>query len=84
MAKQVHWTPAGRADLRAIDRDTALRILRALDRHLQTNAGDTKQLEGFDPPRYRLRIGQWRVIFRLIGPDAIEVLRVRNRDEVYR
>jgi len=40
-----------------------------------------KQLQGIDPPQYRLRIGDWRFIFRHPDPDTIEVLRVRNRRE---
>jgi len=41
-----------------------------------------KQLQGFDPPRYRLRIGDWRSIFRKHRDDAIEAL--RNRKDAYR
>jgi hypothetical protein len=32
----VDWSPQARADLRAIDRETALQILRAIDRYLST------------------------------------------------
>jgi mRNA-degrading endonuclease RelE of RelBE toxin-antitoxin system len=84
MAKRVIWSDEARADLRAIDRDTALRLLKALDRYLKTDSGDVNQLGGFDPPLFRLRPGPWRVIFRNCGADAIEVVRVRNRREVYR
>jgi len=84
MAKRVIFSTEARADLRAIDRETALRLLKALARFLETEAGNVKQLEGFDPPRYRLRIGAWRYIFRKSGDDAIEVLRVRHRKEAYR
>ena len=70
--------------MRAIDRDAALRLLKSLDRFLETGAGDVKQLHGFDPPRYRLRIGDWRIAFRKRGDDAIEVIHVRNRKEAYR
>ena len=52
MAKRVLWTIEARADVRAIARDTALRLLKALDRFLKTEAGNVKQLEGFDPPLY--------------------------------
>jgi mRNA-degrading endonuclease RelE of RelBE toxin-antitoxin system len=55
-----------------------------LARFLETDAGNVKQLEGFDPPLYRLRIRDWRYIFRKSGEDAIEVLSVRNRREAYR
>jgi len=49
-----------------------------------TDAGNVKQLEGFDPPQYRLRIGNWRFIFRKSGDGAIEIVRVHNRHEAYR
>ena len=61
-----------------------MRLLKALARFLATGAGNVKQLEGFDPPRYRRRVGDWRYIFRESGHDAIEMLRVRNRRESYR
>lgn len=67
-----------------IDRDTALRLLKSLDRFLKTNVGNVKQLEGYDPPLFRLRIGPWRFVYRNQGEEAIEVVRVRNRREAYR
>jgi mRNA-degrading endonuclease RelE of RelBE toxin-antitoxin system len=84
MGKRVVFSDEARADLRAIDRDTALRLLKALARFLNTDAGNVKQLEGYDPPRYRLRVGDWRFVFRKQGGDGIEVIRVRNRRETYR
>jgi mRNA-degrading endonuclease RelE of RelBE toxin-antitoxin system len=84
MARQVAFSDEARGDLRSIDRDTALRLLKALDRVLKTGAGNVKQLEGFDPPLFRLREGAWRIIYRKRGDDAIEVVRVRNRREAYR
>lgn len=45
MAKRVRWTIEARADVRGIDRNTALRPLKALNRFLMTEAGDVKQLE---------------------------------------
>ena len=66
------------------NRETALGLLTALARFLKTEAGNVKQLHGFDPPQYRLRVGAWRIIFRKSGPDAIDVVRVRNRREAYR
>lgn len=84
MPRRVIWSDEARADVRAIDRDTALRLLRSLDRFLRTNAGNVKQLEGYDPPLFRLRTGPWRLIYRHQGEEAIEVVRVRNRREAYR
>lgn len=84
MNKLLHWSDEARAELRAIDRDTALGLLESLARFLETDSGDVKQLHGFDPTRYRLRIGDWRIIFRKRGGDAIEIIHVRNRKDAYR
>lgn len=84
MGKRAIFSDEARADVRAIDRDIALRLLETLARFLETEAGDVKQLHGFEPPQYRLRIGDWRVIFRKSGEDTIDVVRVRNRREAYR
>lgn len=83
-AKRVIISDEARADIRAIDRDTALRLLKALARFLEAESGDIKQLRGFDPPQYRLRFGDWRIIFRKGELETIEVIRVKNRKEAYR
>ena len=81
--KTVIWSPEARADLRAIDREIALRILRAIDIYLTTGAGDVKKLQ---PPRheFRLRAGDYRVLFLSKEERTIEVLRVLHRREAYR
>lgn len=79
----VVWSPAARAELRTIDRETARQILQAIDRYLDTGAGDVIKLQ---PPRteFRLRCGDYRALFRRIDEQTIEVLRVRHRSEAYR
>lgn len=44
MADRVIFFVEARTDIRAIDRETALRLLKALTRFLETNAGNVKQL----------------------------------------
>ena len=58
----VVWSPEARADVRAIDRETALQILYCLDRYLLHREGDVKKLK---PPRtdFRLRCGDYRLFF---------------------
>ena len=51
---------------------------------MRTYVGNVKQLEGSQPPLFRLRVGGWRLIYRKIGDGDIEVVRVRNRREAYR
>jgi hypothetical protein len=62
MTKRVIFSDEARADIRAIDREIALRLLKALARFLETDAGNVQQLEGLDPPQFRLRIGDWRYL----------------------
>lgn len=81
--KTVTWSPEARADLRAIDRESAVRILRAIDGYLSSGAGDVKKLQ---PPRheFRLRVGNYRVLFLPKEELTIEVLRVLHRKDAYR
>jgi hypothetical protein len=55
MAKKIAWTGQAKADLRAIDRQTAMRILHGLARFTQIEEGDIKCLQDIDPPEFRLR-----------------------------
>jgi hypothetical protein len=38
----VIWSPEARADVRAMDRETALQILHCVDRYLASRNGDVK------------------------------------------
>jgi mRNA interferase RelE/StbE len=44
-------------------------------------AGDVKRLRNF-APRYRLRVGDWRVLFDIEG-DSIAIHHVSHRSEAY-
>lgn len=83
MAKGVVFTDQARADIRAIEQPIAIQILRTLARFLESEEGNVKRLQDVEPPLYRLRTQDHRVIFRDLG-DCIEVTRVRNRREAYR
>lgn len=79
----VLWSTEARADLRAIDRDTAMQILHCLDRYLATRNGDVKKLK---PPRtgFRLRCGDYRLFFDQQDENTINVTAVKHRREAYR
>jgi plasmid stabilization system protein ParE len=64
MAKGIVWTEQARADLREIEQQTALRILKTLARYARSGEGDTKQLQGIEPPMNRLRAQDHRIFFR--------------------
>jgi mRNA-degrading endonuclease RelE of RelBE toxin-antitoxin system len=79
----VIWSPEGRADVRAIDRETAMQIPYCVDRCLATRTGDVKRLK---PPLtgYRLRCGDYPVFFDLKDGNTIGIAGVRHRREAYR
>jgi len=83
MPKKSAWTDQAKADLRAIDQATALRILHGVARYLATGEGDVKRLQDVEPPEFRFRVGDYRVRFHDLG-DSILVLAVGHRREVYR
>jgi mRNA-degrading endonuclease RelE of RelBE toxin-antitoxin system len=83
VAKKIAWTARAKADLRAIDPQTAMQILHRLARFLETDEGDIKHLRDVEPPECRLRVGSYRIRFHDHG-DTIEILTVKHRSEAYR
>ena len=77
------WPESARAELRAIDREAAIRILHVLTQYGEAGEGDVKALSGQWQGYFRLRVGDYRVIFA-ISPAEITILRVRHRSEAYR
>jgi mRNA-degrading endonuclease RelE of RelBE toxin-antitoxin system len=83
MTKKIIWSDRAKANLRAIEQATALRILHTLARVLATGEGDIKRLQNIEPPEFRLRVGDYRVRFHDFG-DSIEILSVKHRRDAYR
>ncbi len=77
------FTSEARAQLRAIDRVVALRILESIARFGETRSGDVEPMHGEWQGCYRLRAGEYRVIFRYID-DGFEILTVGHRSYVYK
>ena len=83
MGKSVIWNDQAKAQLRAINQPTALRILHSLARYLETGEGDVKRLQGIEPPEFRLRIGNYRVRFHDHG-QLVRITAVKHRSDAYR
>lgn len=77
------WSPEARADLRTIERETAMQILSCLDRYQISRSGDIKKLK---PPLtgFRLRCGDYRVFFDPKDENSIEITGVVDRKDAYR
>ena len=80
---RITWTEQARADVRSLDKLTAMRILSALHRFAESGTGDVKALQG-DAEELRLRVGDYRLFFVSTSDEVIEVRRVRHRREAYR
>jgi mRNA interferase RelE/StbE len=63
-----------------VDNNTAGRMIKAI---IKLPDGDIRPLKGHTP-LFRLRLGNWRVIFRIIDEDGITVIkRIGPRGNVY-
>ena len=83
MVIQVVIMPSAERDLKALDSVAAQRVPEKL-RKITTQGqivGDVKRLVG-QPPRFRLRVGDYRVLFRLES-DTMKVYRIVHRREAY-
>ena len=87
MSRRLEWTPRASADLTAIARHdprTAQRIRSSMRRFADEYVGDVVKLVG-QGGLYRLRVGDWRVIFAYEDGDLVVLaLRVLNRRDAYR
>ncbi len=76
------WTEQAKQQLRQIDRAQALKILHALDDYAEIGKGRIKRLQGSGD--LRIRVGDYRVRFEMVGDDTYRILRVRHRGVAYR
>lgn len=77
------WSERARADIRRLDRETAMRIFAALNRFAETSEGDVKKLQG-ESDELRLHVGDCRVRFTQQSDDTLRIHSVRHRREAYR
>jgi len=81
--KKLVWSERARADIRRLDRDTAMRTFAALLRFAETGEGDIKKLQG-GSGELRLRVGEYRVRFTEEPDDTLRIHAVRHRKDAYR
>jgi mRNA-degrading endonuclease RelE of RelBE toxin-antitoxin system len=79
----INFTDEAKSQIRTIDQETAIEILRKPDRFNLTGVGDIKKLTNVHPPELRLRIGDYRIRF-YSTIKSIDVLTVTYRGRSYR
>ena len=82
MEYEVEFRPKAIKDLDSVSPEIARRVVEKVDRLRHDLEGDVKRLTNVTP-EYRLRVGDYRVLFEVEGSRVI-VYRVRHRREVYR
>jgi mRNA interferase RelE/StbE len=81
--KRIAWSERAREEIRALDREVAMRIFAALTRFVETGEGDIKRLQG-STSELRLRVGDYRVRFSEEFGDLLHIHSVRHRKDAYR
>jgi len=81
--RKIAWSERARADVRRIDRNTAMRIFTAIQRFAESGEGDVRELKG-ESGEFRLRVGDYRVRFTNDADNTIRIHAVRHRREAYR
>ena len=83
MNRHAEWTKRALKEAARLDAPTRLRVLAAIKRLCEENYGDVRRLQGVGEV-YRLRVGDWRVIFSYQDDLTILVHRVRPRGDAYK
>ncbi|MBI5594252.1 MAG: type II toxin-antitoxin system RelE/ParE family toxin [Deltaproteobacteria bacterium] len=82
MKYDIQFKPRASKDIEVLSRPIQTRILAKIEQMSNNLKGDVKQLTDFTP-EYRLRVGDYRVLFEIEGRTII-IYRVRHRKEAYR
>ncbi len=81
MHYSIEFKPGAERDLRRLSTPVAHRILGKIDQMRNNLAGDVKRLTNYTPG-WRLRVGDWRVLFDVAG-SVITIWRVVHRSDAY-
>ena len=82
-AAKVEYKLSVAGDLDRLDRAVALRILKKIEKTLAEEGGSGEPLAGEFAGLFRLRVGDYRVIYARMSGGYL-VLRIGHRSDVYR
>ncbi|MBC8485200.1 type II toxin-antitoxin system RelE/ParE family toxin [bacterium] len=83
MTYDIVLKPQAIKDLKMIPKTDAKHIFNRLEILTVDLKGDVKQLTNFTP-EYRLRIGNYRILFEIESDNKIVVYRIINRKDAYK
>lgn len=82
MIKEIPISDKALKDMKSIPKNMVESIMKKIENMIPDMTGDVKRLTNYTP-EYRLRIGDYRVLFEVEGNIAI-IYRVKHRKDVYR
>lgn len=82
MAYNIVYKERVRKDLVRLDKTEARRILDKIEKDLPSRADQCPLLKGDFAGLRKLRVGNYRVVFAILGDDVL-ALRIAHRREVY-
>lgn len=83
MAARIEYKASVAKDLRKLDKATALRVLQKVEDALATEGHQGQALSGEFAGLYRIRVGEYRVIY-VRTDEGYLVLRIGHRRDIYR
>ena len=86
---RVVFAPAAVRDVEALERDEAVPLVRDIRAYLETRPVPIgkpriKKLSGFEPPLYRLRSGDFRAYYRIVGGEVVVLAVTLRKDSAKR
>jgi mRNA interferase RelE/StbE len=82
MRYEVQFKPRAIKDIESLNSKFQLRIIKKIEEMSDNLKGDVKHLTD-STPEFRLRVGDYRVLFEIEG-ESIIIYRIRHRREAYR
>jgi mRNA-degrading endonuclease RelE of RelBE toxin-antitoxin system len=80
---RIEWLDEAKADVHAVDRATAMHIFDGVLHFARTGGGKVMPLHGDMAGAFRLRLGDYRVLFSL-HEGVMRIFGVRHRSGAYR
>ncbi len=74
---RIAWLEEARADVRRLDKPTAMRVFDGILHYARTGAGDIEPLHGVMAGSFRLRVGDYRILFSLVD-NTMRIFGVRH------
>ncbi len=85
---QIKYSKDALKFLAKLDKKSVARIREAiLGLTITPPVGDIKIMQGYTDGRKRLRVGSWRVIYKQVSEDVVEIIYVidiGNRGDIYK